>query len=110
MKELNDIVVEKTAEMINDGTVEKMISDNLEKTIGACVADALKSHSDFGRAISEKIEESIQCAGRDIEIPEYNLFIAQVVKDKFTQVLKEQAAQHVADLVGEVIYRMQSKI
>lgn len=103
MKELNDIVTSKINEMITGGTVEKMISDRLEKTIEESIDSAMKSYSDFGKKITEKITESIQCGANEIKIPAYNKFIKDVVIEKFTQVLEENAANHLALLIEEAI-------
>jgi translation elongation factor EF-G len=103
MKELNQIVTEKTALMINDGTIENMISERLESTIKDSIESAMRSYSDFGKAITEKIEASIQNAARKVEIPEYNQFIKQVVMDKFSQVLEENAVSHLAELIEKAL-------
>lgn len=103
MKELNDVVTGKIGEMISDGTVEKIISEKLEETIKESINSAMRSYSDFGKAITEKINESIQCGALDIEIPAYNQFIKSVVLEKFTQVLEENAATHLADIIEAAI-------
>lgn len=103
MKDLSKIVQVATDQMIQSGKIEEIITKKLEETISSGIDDALRSYSDFGKTITEKIKESIQCAGRDIEIPAYNHFIVKVIKEKFTQVLEENAANHLAELVSNVI-------
>lgn len=103
MKELSEVVSAKINEMIETGKVEEMIADKLEETIKESVNSAMRSYSDFGKAITDKISESIQTAGRDIKIPSYNRFIADVVTEKFTQVLEENAASHLAEVIEESI-------
>jgi hypothetical protein len=103
MKELNEIVINKTSEMINDGTVESLITERLEKTIAESIDSAMKSYGEFGKAITQKIKSSIQCAGQDIILPEYNQFIKKVVEDKFAQVLEKNAVPHLTELIEDVI-------
>lgn len=101
--DLSKVVKETTDKMIKDGTVEAMISEKLEKTIADGIDNALRSYSDFGKALSDKINESIQCAGRNIELPEYNQFIIKVVKEKFSQVLEENAVSHLSELIENAV-------
>lgn len=103
MKELNEVVTDKIALMINDGTVEKIIAEKLERTITECIDSSLKTWSTFGKVLTKKIEESMQCASNDIKIPAYNQFIKNIVSEKFSQVLHEQAADHLSELINEII-------
>lgn len=103
MKELSEIVTQKTAEMINNGTVEQLIEDNLKKTIASSVEGALRSYSDFGQHLTEKIQDSIQCATSHIELPVYNKFISEVVIDQFTKILQKNAATHLSELIESEI-------
>lgn len=103
MKELNDVVTNKIGEMISNGTVEEIISNKLEETIIESVNNAMRTYSEFGKAITAKIEESIQCGAREIEIPAYNIFIQNVINEKFTEILQENAASHLAELIEKSI-------
>jgi hypothetical protein len=99
MKEINEIITTKTQAMIVDGTLEGMIEKQLEESIQNAVSNAFRSYSDFGKAISEKIEESIAASRNDIKIPQYNTFIAKVVKDRFVEVLEDQALENISSLI-----------
>lgn len=103
MKELQEIVVTKTAEMICSGTIEKMIADNLEKAVASAVQEALRSYGEFGKVLTAKVAESIQCGAKDIEIPAYNQFIKRSVEKIFIQVLDEQAVAHMTALLEGII-------
>lgn len=99
MKELNKIVTEKVATMIEDGSIETMIQDRLVKTIESCIEDSMKDYSDFGRSLKEKIKESIGACQNDITIPVYNNFIKDIVMQKFVGILEENCVKHLADIV-----------
>lgn len=107
MKELQGIVNEKIAAMVADGTVEKAIQERVENTIKECIKDAFRTYGDFGKVIKDKIETSLQTAGRDVSIPAYNQFIKQVVEDKFISILNDNAVSHLSDLVGEIVEPVQ---
>ncbi len=99
MKEINEIITSKTQAIINDGTLEAMIEKRLVESIECSINDAFRSHSDFGKAISEKVKESIGAASHDVELPQYNSFIAKVVKDRFVEALEKQALENVSSLI-----------
>ncbi len=101
--DLNIIVAEKTQEMVENGTVEKMIVEKIESTIKQGIDDALRSYSDFGRSISEKISQSIQQASRHVTIPVYNQFIADIVQEQYSKVLNESAVEHLNKLISDKI-------
>lgn len=101
MLEIKELVAQKTEAMITDGTLEKMIEEKLKESVASAVNDSFRSYSDFGKALSEKISNSIGTAARDIELPEYNSFIASVVKDRFTEALHDQALNSVTKLIED---------
>lgn len=103
MKSIENIVNNAVSSMIESGKLEELITLRLEKTIESCINDSMKDYSDFGRAIKDKINESIQCSGNNVELPQYNKFIAQVINDKFSDVLKKEGVIHLEELVGSVI-------
>lgn len=103
MKELHEIVTAKVKTMIDDGSIENMIGKRIYDTICECVKEAFQSYGNFGKSIKEKIETAIQCAGRDIEFPAYNLFVKEVAERTFIKVLDENAVAHLAEIIEEVI-------
>ncbi len=109
MKELNEVVTTKIASMISDGSVEKLINKGVEHAVAEAIKDALRSYGEFGKALTEKIKESIQTASHKIEIPEYNKFIQQVVQEQFIKVLNQNAVDHLSKLVGEIIEPIEGK-
>lgn len=80
-----------------------MIGKNIENTISECVKDVFRSYGEFGKQIKSKIEEAIQCAGRDIEFPAYNLFIKEAVEKTFIKVLDENAVAHLTGFLEKII-------
>jgi len=101
MKELAEIVNAKTFAMIEDGSIERMIAEQLTNTIAGGVKEALRGYSTFGKVINEKIETAIQCSARNIELPDYNLFVAEVIQNEYSKVLQVEAVSHLKDLVSK---------
>jgi len=102
MKELNAVVVAKMESMANSGKIEEMLETQLESTIQELVNDSLKSYSDFGRVVGEKIKESMATAARHVSIPEYNLFISEIIESKYREHLDIEAASHIKELIGDL--------
>jgi len=103
MKELQQVVTDKLAEMINNGVVENIIADNLTKTIEESVKTALKTYGEFGKAVSKKIESAIMLAEPDIHLPLYNTLIAERISHIFSKVMEENALSHFTKLVAEIV-------
>lgn len=103
MKELNDVITAKMAAMVEDGTLQAMLERQLEKTMASAVEEAMKPWSDFGKALKDRVGTSIAGLGETLTLPEYNRMIAEVIERKFLQVLGEQGAQHLAELVDDAV-------
>jgi len=94
MKELQQVVSEKLAEMINSGAVEEIIAKNLTKTVEESVKNALQPYGDFGKVVSKKIEAAIMLSEPDINLPLYNTLIAERINEIFSKVMNENTLSH----------------
>jgi hypothetical protein len=103
MKELNEVVTSTISRLIESGEIDKMISENVEETVRASVKSALREYGSFGEAVKEHIKEAIQFDHRDVSMPIYNQFIGDIIRDKFTKVLQEDAAKHLSEIVEGII-------
>ncbi|MBT2917735.1 hypothetical protein [Vibrio anguillarum] len=101
MKELQQIVNEQINAMISAGAIEQMISEKLQETMKDSVNQAMRSHSDFGKSIQAKIEESINASLKHVTIPEYNKFISDVVMESYTEAMNATAKAHMKELLDE---------
>lgn len=103
MKELQHVVATKMATMIEDGTIEEMISKNIEKTISEVMDDVFRRYSDIGELIKEKVSESIGTSLRSVALPEYNKFVADTVLTCYGEVLEEQSKEQFKKLLSEFL-------
>jgi len=101
MKELNELTAQKMQQLCTDGTLEGMIEDSLKKMLKDQVDSAIRSYSDFGKAIGEKIEASIGASLTQVSLPEYNNFIAHTVVSAFESNLKEQAQKQIVEVIED---------
>ena len=79
MKELNDLIIARMNNMTESGAIQKLIDKQLEDSVTDILKDSLRSYSDFGKAIKEKLSESLAGAVEKVTFPEYNKFISDAV-------------------------------
>ena len=110
MQELNEIATRKIKDMIDNGSIETMIHENIEKTMDDIVKSSLRTYGDFGKALEESVKEAMCIAGRKISLPEYNKFIMEVVNDQFLNVLEKNALENLTEVIAEVIEPVQKEM
>lgn len=103
MDKLSAVVAKKATEMSEDGTIERLIEKSVTKTIESAIEKALQSYSAFGKEITKKIEEACQIASSNVTLPEYNVYITEVIQKQFSQVLGETTAKHLEQLVNKIV-------
>lgn len=108
--DINIIVAEKTQALIQSGLIDKTIEEAITKTIQSNVAEVLSPYSKFSRGIKEKIEHAVSGVDRHVSLPEYNLFIADLVKEQYVKVMNDEAASHLAEVVKSKIKPMTKRL
>ncbi|USD68100.1 hypothetical protein [Vibrio sp. SCSIO 43136] len=101
MKELQDIVSNQIAAMIEDGTVEEMIKNKLQSTIQDVISDSMRSYGDFGKGIRSKVDESLNASLSKVSLPEYNKFIADTILESYAEGLNAHAKEQVKSILDE---------
>ena len=96
---LVETVTETLSAMIEGDVVKNVITKQLESTIADIIRDSMRSYSDFGKIISEKVNSVINVAANNVELPEYTKFVSDVVIKQFDQVLQEQAKTQLTELI-----------
>ena len=98
---LAETVNETLVEMIEGDVVKEIIQKQLESTITDVVSDSMRSYSDFGKVIKEKINQVVNIAASNVELPEYTKFVSGVVIEQFDKVLHEQAKTQLEKLINK---------
>lgn len=107
---LNESVNAQMNSIIESGFIEQTIKSQLEKTISGIVNDSLKEYSDFGKAIKEKINAVLPLAASNVELPEYNKFVADICTKTFDKLLHEQAQEQIETLLKADLGVMENKV
>jgi hypothetical protein len=85
--------------LISGDVIKGIIEKQLEATITDIVKESMRSYSDFGKVIKEKIEGVVTLAATEVELPEYTKFVSGVVLEQFDKVLNEQAKTQLNELI-----------
>ncbi len=91
MKELHEVVNSHITSMIENGALNDMIAERLNKAIKEAVDDSMRSYGDFGEALKVKMNASLNHALENVTFPEYNKFVSEVAIQAYNDVLTEQA-------------------
>ena len=107
---LVETVNEVLGDLINGDVIKNIIAKQLESTISDIVRDSMRSYSDFGKTISEKINNVINLAASNVELPEYTKFVSDVVLQQFDKVLQEQAKEQLTELIQKDLGELPSGV
>lgn len=110
MKELNDLIVARMNNMTESGAIEKMIDAQLQESVKGILKDSLRSYSDFGKAVTEKLEASLAGAVSKVSLPEYNHFISTAVVDCVSAHMSEQVVAGIQEQIGEILQPVPKEI
>jgi len=99
--DIEKIFQEQMTSVLSSGFVEKIIEENIKKAITKAVDDSLVSYGDFSKRLRDEIGESLKAV--KLNLPEYNVFISELIQQKFSQVLREDAVKNLDDLVSNTI-------
>jgi hypothetical protein len=104
MEQLNTAVTAALTEMTASGTIEKLITERVEKTVETAISDALRSYSDFGKQVDAAVKKSLAINTDELDIPQYNQFILSVLQTKIDEQLnivgKEKIERDMEELLS----------
>lgn len=85
--ELEKVVADKFAEITASGFIEAQIKSAIEKTVKETIESCLRSYSDTGKLIEEKMKKALSLGATDWSLPEYNQLVATWVMDMVNKTL-----------------------
>ena len=110
MKELNDLIVSRMTEMTESGKIQELIDNQLESSIEEILKSTLRSHSDFGRAVEEKLNASLCNAIERVSFPEYSNFVNNQVLALVEQKLNESAVAGIKANLDKILQPVPKEI
>ncbi len=101
MKELHEVVNSHITSMIENGALNDIIAERLNQAIKESVDDSMRSYGDFGKALKEKMNASLNQALKNVTFPEYNKFVSEVAIQAYNDVLTEQAKSQITTAIEQ---------
>jgi hypothetical protein len=104
MKELEDSVIAAFRGIVSSGKLNHIIEEKVGETVKGVIDSALRSYSDFGKALSKAVEESLSIDKDRLALPGYNEIVLQIVKNKLEhgiqQIGKERLEKDMENLLS----------
>jgi hypothetical protein len=93
MQDLNNAVNAAMANITSNGTVEKIIEEQLTKTVSSLIHDQLREYSDFGKALKEKIDTDLSVSLSNVTFTEYNKTILNLIEGAVNNAVTGEAQE-----------------
>lgn len=100
MKELQELVNQKTQEYFQSGKVEKIIEDRVESMFGEIIGDCFRSYGTLGKAATEVIENKLKLSG-EIDIESYNSIMLEALKGQIKNFTNNEALKGFNKVISE---------
>lgn len=110
MKELNDLIVARMNVMTESGAIQQLIDKQLEDSVKDILRDSLRSYSDFGKAIKEKLSESLAGAVEKVTFPEYNKFVSDAVVECMSSHMGAEVVVGIQEQLKEILQPVPKQI
>lgn len=88
--------------MHQDGSLEKMITAQLEKTVKSVLDDAIGSYSGFGKELKEAVKSTLGINIDRMELPTYNVLVTNIIKDRLDQIVHEEGVEKMKQRLDEM--------
>lgn len=100
--EIQEVVNEKLAALISSGSIEEMVEVKVKSLMEKIVSDSLCRYSDFGKQLEKLVTSSLSLP-ENIELPEYNAAIIEIVTRQLESgtksILNDQIAANLSNLL-----------
>lgn len=110
MKELNDLIIARMNNMTESGAIQQLIDKQLEDSVKEILKDSLRSYSDFGKAVKEKLSESLAGAVEKVTFPEYNKFISDAVVECVSSHMGAEVVAGIQEQLKEILQPVPKQI
>lgn len=103
MKELTAMITARLDHMAESGKIQELIDNQLNKTMTDVLSDSLRSYSDFGKQVKEKLEASLNDAIGGVSFPEYSKFITDQVVAATNEKLNAAASESLQEQLKDIL-------
>ncbi|RSK89546.1 hypothetical protein EJF22_23225 [Pandoraea apista] len=103
MQELQNVVSTAFANIVASGAIEKAIEERLQRTITEAIDSELRSYSDFGKIIEERIKQSLQVNFDSAAIPGYNDLILKIIAQQLNANMGSALTANLQERMAELL-------
>ncbi|KVZ18618.1 hypothetical protein WT88_29490 [Burkholderia stagnalis] len=103
MKQLEQAFSTAFSNIISSGLIEKAIEENIAKTVESTIREQLRSYSDFGKAIEERVKTALQVNFDNLGLPGYNDLILKIVRAQVDANVQSTLAAQVEKQMTELL-------
>ena len=103
MQDLIKAVNEAMLKMSADGTIEEMINKHLKDTVNDILRDQLRSYSDFGKMIKEKLKTDLAVSLENVTFAEHNKTLLNLITGIVNNCMTEDAQAKFKTEVNELL-------
>jgi hypothetical protein len=103
MKDMQNAVNAAFNGMVKEGKIEAIIEKQIEGTVKSIIEEALRSYSDFGKSLSEKIKNDLKFDFKEIGFDSYNHFIVKTIKAKIDKEIHIAGKEKIEKLLDDML-------
>ena len=101
--DLNVMIDDSLSQLKEEGYVEKVVRNQLQKTIESVIADTLREYGDFGKALKTRVDDLLQINLDNLDLPSYNHLIVKTIQGHLDAVLHEQGVNRMKEQLDELL-------
>jgi hypothetical protein len=110
MKDMEQAVATAFANVVASGAIEQAIEKQIGETINSAIKDHLRSYSDFGKAISEQVQQAIGVRLERLDLPSYNDLILKIVRAQIEGAMHGETAKQIEANLAELLKQAPAEI
>jgi hypothetical protein len=103
MDQLKQAVAAAFDKIVASGVIEQVIEKKLTETISDAIGTHLRSYGDFGKAIQEKVQQSIGVNLDRMDLPSYNDFVLKVIRTQMDAAMTGTAAKQLEENMAKLL-------
>ena len=106
MKELQEIINAKIAEMCDSGSLQSLVETSVERAVNKAMEDQFCSYNGLGKKLERALQDKLQIDTREIDIPTYNEIITASINKKVNEYWESNAAQKLMSAMDSIFKPM----
>lgn len=107
--ELQTVVNDKLQLILSNGVVDKLVEEQVTKTVVSIVNDLFRDYSDFGRELKKVLSDKMQISLENLKIDEYTVLVCNSIEGALMGTVMQGAIKKVTTHVKQVVGKLEKK-